>query len=159
MKKRLYSIVALVMALLFWFMDALIHYFVYGESQFEIIPSDNNELWMRLVIVLLLLVLGIYADLSSKKLMMKEKQLEAARIYKSMLYASHHIQNNLLNQMQLFKMEALRCDDFDRKIIKLYDDAFNEAADLIQRLSEVEDITEENIWSSVDPDNTANSIK
>ena len=157
MKKREYSIVAFVIAMTFWFLDASVHYFVYDESQFEFIPSDFNELWMRAVIVLLVILFGIYADSSTRALLIKEKQLEATRIYNSMIYASQHILNNLLNQMQLFKMEALKSNDFDREIIKLYDNTIDEAANLIQRLSQVENITGENIWASVDPTNFANS--
>jgi hypothetical protein len=157
MKKRKYSIVAFVIALMFWFLDASIHYFVYREPQFEIIPDDFNELWMRAVIILLVILFGIYADSSTRKLLIKEKQMEAARIYSSMIHASQHILNNLLNQMQLFKMEALKSNDFDREIIKYFDIAFDEAKNLIQRLSQVENITDENIWASVDPANLANS--
>lgn len=151
MKKRKYSIVAFVIAFLYWFFDASIHYFVYGEPQFEFIPDDFNELWMRVVIVLMLLLFGVYADYSAQKLIIKEKQQEAVRIYKSTIYSSRHILNNLLNQMQIVKMEALKCKDFDREFIKHYDNAFSEATNLIQRLSEVENITDENIWASVDP--------
>jgi uncharacterized membrane protein len=151
MNKRKYSIAAFLIALLFWFFDASIHYFVYGEPQFEFIPDDFNELWMRVVIVLMLLLFGVYADYSAEKLIIKEKQQEAVRIYKSTIYSSRHILNNLLNQMQIVKMEALKCKDFDREFIKHYDDAFSEAKNLIQRLSEVENITDENIWASVDP--------
>lgn len=59
--------------------------------------------------------------------------------------------------MQLFKIEALKSNDFDREIIKLYDNAIDGAANLIQRLSQVENITGENIWASVDPATLANS--
>jgi len=158
MKKIRYSIVAFVIAFMFWFFDASIHYFVYGESQFEYFPGDFNELWMRVVIIILLLILGIYADISAKKLLIKEKQLEAARIYNSMIYASRHILNNLLNQMQLIKMEALKCNEFDRETINIYDRSFVEATNLIQKLSEVENITDENIWASVDPGKNSKGI-
>lgn len=157
MKSRKYSIAAFVIAFVFWFLDASIHYFVYGEPQFEFIPDDFNELWMRTVIVLLIILFGIYVDSSIKKLLIKEKQLEATRIYNSMIHASQHILNNLLNQMQLFRMEALKSNDFDREIIKYYDNTIDEATNLIQRLSQVESITGENIWASVDPANLANS--
>jgi len=108
---------------------------------------------------ILIISFGIYADYSTRRLLIKEKQLEATRIYDSMIYASQHILNNLLNQMQLFRMEALRSNDFDRGIIELYDNAIDEATDLIQRLSQVKSITGESIWAAVDPailDNTSN---
>ena len=151
MYKNKYTIVAAVIALMFWFFDALVHYFVYGEARFELIPSDFNELWMRAVIVILLLIIGIYADVTTRNLIIREKELEAYRIYTSMVHASRHILNNLLNQMQIIKIEALKSKDFDRDIIKYYDDMFDEAQDLIHKLSEIKNITDEDIRASVAP--------
>lgn len=150
-----HSMMASFIALIFWFLDSFIHYFVYGELHFEVIPDDFNELWMRALIVVLLVSFGVYADYSTRKLLIKEKQLEATRIYESMRYASQHILNNLLNQMLLFKLEAMKSQDFDKEILALYDHAIEEAQDLIQRLSAVEHITDENIWASVDPSKLA----
>ncbi len=57
---------AVPVALLSWFFDSFIHYFWYGEVEFEIIPSDANELWMRSTIILLLAAFGLFADYKSK---------------------------------------------------------------------------------------------
>jgi len=159
MRARKYTVITIILALVFWFVDAAIHYFVYKEPRFEFIPNDFNELWMRSVIILLIILFGIYADYSTKKLLAKEKQLEATRIYNSMTYASQHILNNMLNQMLLFKIEALKSKDFDKEIINIYDDTIAETRDLLKRLSQVEHITDENIWASVDPDKLASSSK
>jgi exopolysaccharide biosynthesis protein len=152
----MFSIAAFFIAFVFWFFDASIHYFVYGEPQFELIPDDFNELWMRLVIILLLILFGIFADYYSRKFLIAQKQLESSRIYTSMIHATHHILNNLLNQMQFFKIEALKSKDFDQEVLTLYDNAIDEASELIERLSHVENITEENIWASIDPNNIGN---
>ena len=157
MKNRMFSIVAFIIAFVFWFFDASIHYFVYGEPQFELIPDDFNELWMRIVITLLIILFGIFADYFSRKLLITQQQLEASRIYTSMIHATHHILNNLLNQMQFFKIEALKSKDFDQEVLTLYDNAINEASELIERLSQVENITEENIWASIDPNKIGDS--
>ena len=156
MKNRMFSIVAFIIAFVFWFFDASIHYFVYGEPQFELIPDDFNELWMRIAIIILIVLFGMFADYFSRKLLITQKQLEASRIYSSMINATHHILNNLLNQMQFFKTEAQKSKDFDQEVLTLYDDAIKEASELIERLSKVENITEENIWASIDPNNIAN---
>lgn len=153
----MFSIVAFFIAFVFWFFDATIHYFVYREPQFELIPDDLNELWMRTIIILLIILFGIFADYFSRKLLITQKQLEASRIYTSMIHATHHILNNLLNQMQYFKIEALKSKDFDQEVLKLYDNAIDEASELIERLSQVENITEENIWASIDPNKIVNS--
>jgi site-specific DNA-adenine methylase len=62
-----------------------------------------------------------------------------------MIYASRGILNNLLNQMQLFKLEALKSNDFDRDVINLYDNAIKEASELIDTLTRVEALSKENI--------------
>ena len=157
MKNWMFSIVAFFIAFVFWFFDASIHYFVYREPQFELIPDDYNELWMRVVIVLLIILFGVFADYFSRKLLITQKQLEASRIYSSMINATHHILNNLLNQMQFFKLEAQKSKDFDQEALTLYDNAINEASELIERLSKVENITEENIWASIDPNKIRDS--
>lgn len=153
MKKVKYTIATLILSFVFWFFDASMHYFVYGEPAFEYIPGEFDEFWMRTLIVLLIMLFGVYADFSTEKLLSKEKQLEAIRIHSSMTSASQHILNNLLNQMQIIRIEALSSNDFDKELIKLYDVAIDEAQSLIQRLSRVEKITGDNIWASVDPQN------
>ncbi len=150
-KKRMFTIAAIVISLVFWLLDALVHFLAYEEPHFEFIPSDFNELWMRIVIILLIILFGITTDYLSGKILVAQNKLEATRIYNSMLYATQHIMNNLLNQMQLFKLEALKSKDFNRDIIKLYDSSLDEALSLIKKLSQIENITEGNIWASVEP--------
>ncbi len=62
---------AIPIALSFWFLDSAIHYFWYNELEFEIIPSDSNELWMRTAIFILLSAFGLFADFSSRKIIEK----------------------------------------------------------------------------------------
>ena len=142
MKKRRFIFIAFVVAVTFWFLESLIHYTIFNEPQFELIPAGMNELWMRLVIILLILIYGIYVDFSIDKVM--HKQLEVARMYSSITHSSHHILNNLINQMQLFELEAKRCSDFDKDIIVFYDKAIKEASDLADTLAKISDIPDSN---------------
>lgn len=151
MKRNIFSIVAILFAFLFWFADASIHYLIYAESEFEFIPNDFNELWMRVVIIILVILFGAFADFHSRKMITREKQIEALHIYQSTLFATHHILNNLLNQMQLFKIEASKSADFDKGILEFYDVATEEASRLIDKLSSIQEITEDNIKESVRP--------
>ena len=141
----MFTIAAIVMALIFWFFDSSIHYFLYGEPQFEMVPADFNELWMRIVIVILIMLFGIFSDFFINKIMYKEKQLEVIHIYKSMIHASNDVLNGLLNQMQLFKMEAQKSKDFDRDVIKLYDNAIKQASDLVDTFSNIKEMSKEHI--------------
>jgi len=83
--------------------------------------------------------------------------MEVARTYNSMLHVSQHIMNNLLNQMELFKLEALKQEGFDQDVLKLYDNSINEASDLIKTLSKVEDISEGHIWASAEQEKISGS--
>ena len=62
---------AVPVALSFWFLDSFIHYFWYSELEFEIIPSEINELWMRASIFILLASFGLFADFTSRKIIEK----------------------------------------------------------------------------------------
>jgi len=151
MKKKMFTFASVVMALTFWFFDSLIHHFLYNEPQFELVPEDFNEFWMRSVIVLLIMLFGIFADYFTNKIMFKQKQLEVANVYSLMINASLNVLNNLINQMRIFEMEALKSKDFDRDVINLYDNAIKEATYLIDALSKVEDITERKIRAPAEP--------
>ena len=146
----MFTIAACVTALIFWFFDSTVHYFIYKEQQYELIPEDFNELWMRSVIVLLIMLFGLFADYFTNKIMFKQKQLEVANVYSLMINASLNVLNNLINQMRIFEMEALKSKDFDRDVINLYDNAIKEATYLIDALSKVEDITEREIRAAAE---------
>lgn len=149
MNRHIFSITGILVALAFWFFDSFIHFFIYGEEQYALLPDDFNELWMRIVIVSLVILFGLYADYVSQKLVRREKELEALQVYNSMINATHHILNNLLNQLQLIRLEASRCKDFKQERVRDFDTAIGEAVELIEKLSSIKQVTDENIRASI----------
>lgn len=141
-KYKIFTIAGFLLAIIFWFFDSSVHYFVYGGQKFEIIPPDFNELWMRMVIVTLFVLFGIFADSFSKNIMIKENQWEVAHVYSEMLHASSDVLANLHDQMQLIKLEALRSKDFDQNVIKLIEESIEDTSRLVDTLSRVEDMTD-----------------
>lgn len=81
------------------------------------------------------------------------KESEKREIYVSILNASHHILNNLLNQLLLFKIEAENSTDFDKKVLMQFNEAFNEAYNHVSNLANVPDISSGNISKSIAPKN------
>lgn len=148
MKRFFYLILSIIVALLFWLADSAVHHYIYGEQGLELWPSDGNELMMRLIVVMLMCCFGSFADYHVKKLMERERLLRAD-IYGSTLSASHHILNNLLNQMQLFQMEAESCNDFDAEILREFERVSGEAQRLITQLSEIQEVSPQQIRESV----------
>lgn len=63
-----FKLSALIIAIFYWFLDSSIHYFLYGEWEFEVIPSDFNELWMRTAIFVLISGYGFFVDYSFRKM-------------------------------------------------------------------------------------------
>lgn len=60
---RLYKLpVAFGLAAAFWTGDSILHYSGYGESRFEIVPSDLNELWMRALVCFLIIGIGFLSS-------------------------------------------------------------------------------------------------
>jgi len=41
-----YTALGLVAAIIFWFLDSAIHWLVCTEPGFQVLPPDENELWM-----------------------------------------------------------------------------------------------------------------
>ncbi|MCK4978808.1 MAG: hypothetical protein KAS62_00360, partial [Candidatus Delongbacteria bacterium] len=71
-----HKLIAMLMAVSYWFFDSSVHYFLYGEFEFEVIPSEFNELWMRLAIFLLIVGYGFFVDRSVRKLKKIQEKLE-----------------------------------------------------------------------------------
>ncbi len=67
-KNDSYKLIAMLIAFSYWFFDSSVHYFLYGEFEFEVIPSEFNELWMRMAIFLLIVGYGFFVDRSVRKL-------------------------------------------------------------------------------------------
>jgi hypothetical protein len=149
MNKVNFTLKATLLSALFWLIESLIHILFFSEGNFEIIPTEDNELWMRVMIVILVISFGIYADFQTKMLLKKEE--EKRLIFKATIYSSQHIINNLLNQMQYFRMKADENNAFSSETIKLYDQSLQEGQELMKLLSNVDDLTEENIRMSVSP--------
>lgn len=127
--------IAILLALAYWLFDSTLHYAVYGEAVFEIIPADTNELWMRSTILVLIIGFGMFADHHVNKL--RKMEAEKHEIYIAMLDANHHILNNLLNNMLLFRLEAKKHAAFDNEIIRLFDQAIEETGRQIKSLENI----------------------
>lgn len=147
LKNSNFTFKAIIVSAIYWLIDSVIHRFIYSEEEFEFIPSEENEFWMRVIIVVLLICFGLYADHKTKEMVRKE--MEKRIIFNATVSSAQHILNNLLNQMQLFKLKAEESNSFDKKTMGLYEQSFNEGKELVKKLSSVKKLTERNIKESV----------
>jgi hypothetical protein len=149
MKRYKFTLLGLGLALLYWFVESVIHRFVYAEEFFEVVPSDVNEFWMRLLIVVLIVVFGGFADNRARRIKASEK--EKHEVFIATVRSTQHILNNLMNQMQLAFLDLEKEHCLENETTRLLEKSIREGKELVQRLSSVSEISSESIEKSVRP--------
>ena len=134
--KHYFLKIAISLALSFWFFDSIIHYFLYGEQEFEVIPSNINELWMRCAILILLVAFGVFADYHADQV--KKKEAEKYAVYTAMLGASNHILRNFLTKMQLFRTQVLTSEDPCNDALSQFDAMIDDAIRQLENLENIQ---------------------
>ena len=149
MDRYKFSLLGLGLAFVYWFAESVIHRFVYSEAFFEIMPSDKNEFWMRLSIIVLIVGFGIFADNRARRIRASEK--EKREVYVATVRSTQHILNNLMNQLQLafLDLDKEHCIESDTR--KLLEKSIREGKEQVERLSSVTDVSRESIEESVRP--------
>ncbi len=141
-KKHFFLKFSIPLALAYWFFDSAVHYLAYGELEFEFIPSDFNEFWMRTVIFILLLAFGVFADYHTNKIV--EKDAEKHGVYMAMLGVTRHILNNFSNKIVLFRSETEDSKAFNIDILKIYDQVMDDTIAQIKNLEDMKRVQQEN---------------
>ena len=149
MDRYKFSLLGLGLAFFYWFAESIVHRFVYAEEFFEIVPTDVNELLMRLSIIVLIVIFGVFADNRARRIRATEK--EKRDVYVATVRSTQHILNNLLNQLQLafLDLEKEHCLEIETR--KLLEKSIREGKEQVERLSSVSDISGESIEESVRP--------
>ena len=149
MGKHKFGLLGLGLAMLYWVLESVIHRYIYAEQSFELLPSDENELWMRLLVVVLILGFGMFADNRARKIEQTER--EKHEVYVATVRSTQHILNNLMNQMQLafLDLDKEHCLESDTR--ELLERSIRESKQQVERLSSVSDISGESIEDSVRP--------
>ncbi len=104
----------------------------------------------ELVIPFIVFLLFAYLD-QSRSRRSREIEFEKIKIYKAMLSSAHHVLNNFLNQMQLFKIKAQNTPGFDAKVLSVYDQITKDASTQLEALGSITNIDEATIHESVKP--------
>lgn len=149
LERHKFTFLGIALATLYWFVESIIHRFVYAEEFFEIVPSDVNELLMRVLIIVLIVGFGVFADNRARKV--RETEQEKHAVFVATVRSTQHILNNLLNQLQLafFDLEKEHCLESETR--KLLEKSIREGKEQVERLSAVSDISSEAIERSVKP--------
>ncbi len=137
-----YVSIAGLIAALFWMADSLIHRFIYEGKGFELIPTDFNEYWMRILIVILIIGFGIYVDYSIKMriLWLEEKK----KIIEDRAKEENKILRKFFHYVQYFESEVQRNGGFDGSTMQHLDSTLKKTQDRLDSLDDIGDLTGEN---------------
>jgi hypothetical protein len=138
-----------ILSVVFWLADSLIHKFIYAEEVFELVPTDFDELWMRTLIIVLLIGIGLVGDNRADKIAAAER--EKREIFVATASSTQHVLNNLLNQLQLVFFKADEAHELGDETRELLEHSIKEAKEQVARLSSVTKLDEETIRKSVQP--------
>jgi len=149
MRHRKFTIYGICLALLYWIAESVVHRYIYAEDFFEFVPSDVNEIWMRVLIICLMIGFGVFADNRAEKI--RKKENEKREVFLATVQSTQHILNNLLNQLQLVFFELDERHDLESETRKLLKRSIAEGKEQVERLSAVTEMRGESIQKSVKP--------
>lgn len=149
MKNYRLTIIGFFVSAIFWFIT-----FIFELDLFEAV-IETFERFEKFEIDELVIPSGIFGIFVFLNLVARQKaqviEIEKIKIYKAMLSSSHHILNNFLNQMQLFKVTAETTEGFPNDVLELYDRNIDDAILQIEALGNINDVDEKSIAASVAP--------
>ena len=124
------------------------------EAAIAILEKFENYEVDEFIIPAFIFLRFAFIDLSKRQ--KKQKiELEKIKIYEAMMSSTHHILNNFINQILLFKITADKTPGFNPKVLALYDQIHNEATAQIEALGNIAKIDEKSIHASVAPKHSA----
>ncbi len=122
----------------------------YLKVFFQFLTGFKDHQMDRLVFPISILLFFIIAQLLLNN-RSDTIELEKAKIYTAMLRSTHHVLNNFLNNMILFKIAADKTPGFPQDVLALFDEIIGDAEAQIESLGNIESIDAESIEDSVVP--------
>ncbi len=141
------TLVGLVVSIFFYLTTIFLELDLFEQFIAFLSSIDHLEL-DEIIIPILIFFLFFVIDTrrNSKNVQMENAKLN---IYKAMLSSSHHILNNFIYQMDIFKITAEDTPGFDAKVLAFYEDIISNASHQIHSLSSLTTIDEFSIRMSV----------
>lgn len=149
MKSYRATIFSTAVSILCGFIHVYVYYLSSTSDQFFAIIDDAYALSACILFSIIVLFYGIFIDIKRNSSFKGSSEIK--EVHTSLISAMHHILNNFLNGMELVRMEAKSCKDFDPKVIALYEESVDEAVGKIRSISELEEISDDAIWNKLMP--------
>lgn len=140
--------VSILVALTFWLLESGLHYFLFDHGHgFELWPHDANELWMRIVIVVLVVLVGFYADkqLKSQQRINDEKM----KTLKATMHTVEDIVGNALNELLYFYQLAKDNEAFDQQVVEEYRRTIHGIAEKLRAVTHLQELREKEVFQGI----------
>lgn len=139
---------SIIVAFIFWVLETLMDTCVFPPFELHLWPSTSNELWMRLLVFVLIVGLGIEAE----RLHRITQRVEAQKreIFEATLHSTQHLLNNLTNQMQLVFVEGGQGAPLSEATPGFLRDAIAQSREQVRKLGELRSLDPETIEHAVD---------
>lgn len=133
-ERQLYLLISLISVVIFWCGESLMHFAVLDHGQpFELIPSDFNELWMRILICALVVIFGLYIQRqTNKRLDVKEEKM---RTLKATMNTVHDRVGNSLFGIKMILGDGTKDNRVDEAIYRRVVAVIDETVEELQTLS------------------------
>jgi len=95
-----------------------------------------------------LLILGVFFCIDLRRHRRRQVELEQMQLYRSMLTSHHHILNNFLNQLQLFRLTAEDTPGFPADELILFDQIIKETLRQLHNLETVTQVEGEDFYAT-----------
>ncbi|MDH5601680.1 MAG: hypothetical protein OEY78_10300 [Gammaproteobacteria bacterium] len=129
------------LAFLFWLGESLLHAVFFDEEKhFELIPHDADELWMRIVISLLVILMGFlvgrYVQLQKKIHQEKIRTLEASMV------SMNEVVGNTLSLMSHYCDEYIKTGKIEMDSAKSMKEIIDETFSALNHLQDINKMIE-----------------
>jgi signal transduction histidine kinase len=149
LKQYKYTLGGLIFSLIILLFGRAVHFFAEEAAPVHALPQSPHDRIMFLLVFFLLVLLGYFADRSTRNLIAHEE--EKLRIFTSAVSASQHILNNFLNNMLYFQQQARESRALDEKTLELLVTVIHDAAGQLKKLGEISEISENKIRETIYP--------
>lgn len=132
---------SLILAFIFWVIESLLHALFFDkEMHFEIIPNEVNELWMRVIIVILILLIGFFVERYVN--LQKKIQEEKLRTLEASIVSINEVAGNTLSLMSHYCADFIKAGEADLNTIKSMKEIIDETFISLNHISELKNMIE-----------------
>ena len=147
--KNLFLLTGIIASAAIWLIESLFHYLFFDSgSSFELIPHDWNELWMRSVICILIIIAGVLAQWYVDGIVSIEEQ--KLNTLKVTMRTVQDIVGNALNNLLLLRVQGKESGQLDDQALAEIDRIISDTSTKLNKLATVQVIKNKELLDGIE---------